>query len=148
MTKDKKSPDQNPVEGVISVEYLDPLSELHAITRSASQMLVKLQHLTDRSLEQIESQDYQGEDIQQALAIHRMYKDSLQATSTLISTALRYNIEDRAIRLQEAQVAGVARALEIALQTAGVTGEKRILAKQKLAHELQMLAVDKTLGVE
>jgi len=124
--------------------FFDPLSELQAVTRSAAQMLVRLQHLTDRSLEQIESQDYQGEDIQQALAIHRMYKDSLQATSTLISTALRYNIEDRAIRLQEAQVAGVARALEIALQTAGVTGEKRIQAKQKLAYELRMITVDGT----
>lgn len=122
---------QGPAEPVA-----DPLT---ALARLAGEVL-RWKDLLAEHVAELQALRYGGEGGEQIRGELVLFERALDRCSTVLATIAKLDIDERLARIEEAKAALVLRAIEAALDAAGVAGEARVEAKRVAARQLRSVA--------
>lgn len=114
----------------------DPFSELQKL---AGEMVTLKDRLRDQveNLTQIRYQSGDGEQLRAELAA---YGQLLRDCSGTLATLVKLGLDERMVRIREAQAEMIKKALEGALRRAGLEGQPLADARKELARRLRVVA--------
>jgi len=113
----------------------NPLAEFAAFAGRVMAWMDTMQALTEK----LSDPGYQGMTGEQVRAEVQLFERSMDRANTVLATYAKLGIDERLMRVTEAQAQMIIKAIEAALTAAGLAGDPLVKAKHAVAKHLRVL---------